>query len=237
MMKKIPSKFIKKRTLQKIHSKRINHGLFQPALWLMILGGILFGCSGLYTAPKPISRYTISYASASPLKSIENRLPAIIKIERFGSAPGFANLQMIYAANHLKRNSYVYHQWFSPPSEMVAYALKKDLKASRAFTAITSPGDRISASHVLMGSVTDFYEKDEGATWQAVFGVSILFFSETSLNFQKQILLQKQYATQVTCQEKNAFAFAKAMSAAVQSISNQIILDIYETIAGQADPK
>jgi ABC-type uncharacterized transport system auxiliary subunit len=236
-MKIMPPKFKKKRALQKIHLKRINHRLFQITLWLMLLGGTIFGCSGLYNAPKPISRYTINYAPAPILKGFKNRLPAIIKVERFGSAPGFANSHMIYATNHIERNSYVYHQWFSSPSEMVAFALAKDLKASRAFTAITFPGDRIKASHVLTGSVTDFYEKDEGTTWQAVLGVSVLLFSEAPFNLQKQILLEKQYTTQVACREKSVFAFAEAMNTAVQSISNRIILEIYETIEKQTDQK
>jgi ABC-type uncharacterized transport system auxiliary subunit len=115
--------------------------------------------------------------------------------------------------------------------------LAKDLKASRAFTAITFPGDRIKASHVLTGSVTDFYEKDEGTTWQAVLGVSVLLFSEAPFNLQKQILLEKQYTTQVACREKSVFAFAEAMNTAVQSISNRIILEIYETIEKQTDQK
>jgi len=230
-------KFKKNIAHQKFHLWIINHRHFQTVLWSMALGFTVVGCGGLHQAPKPIIRYTINYAPTPTLESFENRLPAIIKVERFGSAPGFANSHMIYATSRLERNSYVYHQWFSPPSEMVAYALVKDLKASQAFTAITFPGDRIKASHVLTGSVTDFYEKDEGTTWQAVFGVSILLFSEAPLNLQKQILLERQYTTQVACQEKNVFAFAKAMNTAVQSISNQIILEIYETIANQTDQK
>ena len=66
-------------------------------------------------------------------------------------------------------------------------------------------------------------------------GISILLIKESRVNVDKQILLEKQYTTQVVCQEKNAFAFADAMNTAVKSISNQIILDTYKTIADQAN--
>ena len=191
------------------------------------------GCSGLHHSPKPIINYAINYV-ANPA-SFATRLPAVVKVEPFSSAPGLTNSHMIYATNRLERNFYVYHQWFSPPSEMVSFALEKDLKASQGFTAVTSPGDPILATHVLAGRVTDFYEKDDNPKWYAVLGISILLIRKSKVDFEKQILLEKQYTTQVACQEKSAFAFADAMSTAVKSISNQIILDTYKTIADQAN--
>ena len=210
-------------------------GPFQKAGWLMLAGAFsLMGCSRLHHFPKPIIKYTINYV-ARPV-SFKTRLPAVVKVEPFGSAPDFTSSHMIYATNRLERNFYVYHQWLSPPSQMVEFALVKDLKASRGFAAVTLPGDPILATHVLAGRVTDFYEKDDNPKWYAVLGISILLIRESRGNFEKQILLEKQYHTQVVCQKKSAFAFADAMSSAVKSISNQIMHDTYQTIAGQTNP-
>ena len=212
----------------------IKLGPFQIVGGLIWAGGLLLvGCGGLHHAPKPIINYTVNYV-AEPA-NFKTRLAAIVKVEPFSSAPGLTNLHMIYATNRLERNFYVYHQWLSPPSQMVSSALVKDLKTSQGFTAVTLPGVPILASHVLVGRVTDFFEKDDGAKWNAVLGISILLIKESRVNVDKQILLEKQYTTQVVCQEKNAFAFADAMNTAVKSISNQIILDTYKTIADQAN--
>lgn len=209
-------------------------GPFQTIGWLMLVGGLLLvGCSGLHHSTKPIIKYTISYV-AEPV-GFETRLSAVVKVEPFSSAPGLTNSHMIYATNRLERNFYVYHQWLSPPSQMVSFALVKDLKASQGFTAATLPGDPILATHVLIGRVTDFYEKDDKAEWYAVLGISILLIRESKDNLEKQILFQKQYRTQAACRKKSAFAFADAMNTAVKSISNQIILDIYRTISDQAN--
>jgi ABC-type uncharacterized transport system auxiliary subunit len=213
----------------------IKLGPFQIVGGLIWAGGLLLvGCGGLHHAPKPIINYTVNYV-AEPA-NFKTRLAAIVKVEPFSSAPGLTNLHMIYATNRLERNFYVYHQWLSPPSQMVEFALVKDLKASRGFAAVTLPGDPILATHVLAGRVTDFYEKDDNPKWYAVLGISILLIRESRGNFEKQILLEKQYHTQVVCQKKSAFAFADAMSSAVKSISNQIMHDTYQTIAGQTNP-
>jgi ABC-type uncharacterized transport system auxiliary subunit len=208
---------------------------FQIVGGLLLVGGLLpMGCSGLHHSPKSTTKYTINYV-AKPA-SFETRLPAVVKVESFHSGPNLTGLNMIYATNRSERNFYLYHQWLSPPPQMVAFALVKDLKASHGFTAVTLPGDPILATHVLAGRVTDFYEKDDKAKWYAVLGISILLIKESKVNFERQILLEKQYDIQVACQEKSAFAFADAMSAAVKSISNQIILDLYQTIADQTNP-
>jgi ABC-type uncharacterized transport system auxiliary subunit len=207
---------------------------FQKVGWLMPVGAfLLMGCSGLHHSPKPIFKYTINYV-VKPI-NFKTRLPAVVKVDPFSSAPDFTSSHMIYATNRFERNFYVYHQWLSPPSQMVSSALVKDLKASQGFNAVTLPGVPILASHVLVGRVTDFYEKDDGAKWNAVLGISILLIKESRGNVEKQILLERQYTTQVACQKKNASAFAEAMNSAVKSLSNQIILDTYKTIADHAN--
>lgn len=194
------------------------------------LGCMFFGCSAISkTAPKPVIKYAINY-SPFPSTTVE-RLPVILKIDRFGSMPGYASDQMIYAAGPFERSAYVYHRWFSPPAEIVASALVKDLRARKAFSAVTLPGDRIKATHILTGGITDFYEKDDSADWQAVLGISIILFTESTVDREQQILLEKQYTTQTACPGKNAAAFAAAMNTAVQSLADQIFSDSYNAIA------
>lgn len=207
-----------------------SQALFVP--FALSLGVIFWGCSTLATAPKPTMKYAIHY---SPSPSVFTRkAPAVIKVDHFGAAPGYGNAHMVYSTGPFKRSVYTYHQWFSPPSQMIAHALIKDLRAQKAFTAITLPGDGIKATHVLTGGVTDFYERDDTPEGVAVLGISILLFTEPSLRHKQQVLLERQYTTEIACKEKTAPAFAAAMNRAVQSLSDQIITDVFHAVSGQA---
>jgi ABC-type uncharacterized transport system auxiliary subunit len=120
---------------------------------------------------------------------------------------------------------------------MAADALIKDLRARKAFAAVIRPGDGIKATHVLTGGITDFYERDEPTNCVAVLGVSILLFTESSVGHKQEILMEKQYHTEIPCKEKSAPAFAAAMNRAVQTLSDQMIADLFNSILmkGAAD--
>lgn len=196
-----------------------------------VLCSIIMGCNGFSKAPQPITRYTVNYTVSPTI--YEKQLPIVIKLDYFGSAPEYATNHMIYADKIYQRNAYVYHQWISPPTEMVTYALAKDFKASHAFSAVTFPGDQLSATHVLSGSITDFYQRNDQSKRQVVLGISVLLFTQSNHNLHKQILLEKQYTTEATCKENNAAGFAVAMNTAIKSLSKHILEDIYKKLTDQ----
>lgn len=202
-------------------------------LFTLNLGITLVGCGTLSRAPKPVIKYAVAYPPSPSV--FAEKLPAVLKVDRFGAAPGYASAHMIYAAGPFERNAYAYHQWFAPPAQMATYALVKDLRAGKAFAAITLPGDGIKATHVLTGGITDFYERDDLADGAAVLGISILLYTESTLKQNQQILLEKHYSIEIPCKEKNAPAFAAAMNLAVQSLSDQIIADLVDAIPAQTN--
>ncbi len=197
----------------------------------LAFGLLIAGCGGLRQAPKPLIIYTISYPSFET--AAENQVPAIIKVDRFSSAPGYASSRMIYATSPLERNAYPYHRWFAPPAEMVSAALVRDLRVSGAFHAIVLPGNQIQSSHVLTGGIIDFFEKEEGLSRKAVLLVSILLYTEARSGISQKIVLQKQYRTEADCRSRNVTAFAEAMNRAVQTFSKELIHDLYEAVSAQ----
>ncbi len=194
-------------------------------------GLLIAGCGSFRQAPKPVFKYTLSYPTLN--KTVENQLPTIIKVDRFAAAPGYDSSRMIYAASQLERNAYTYHHWFAPPAEMVAAALVRDLRASKAFSAIAQPGDGIQYTHVLSGGIIEFFEKEETLSRKAVLSVSILVFTNERSYTSQKILLQKQYRVEADCRGRNVADFAEAMNRAVQTFSKQLIYDLYEAIADQ----
>ena len=196
-------------------------------------GLLITGCGGLRQSPKPMLTYALNYP---PLNlTVEKRLPVVIKVDRFASTPGYGSSNMIYAPNLFERNAYTYRRWFATPSEMVAAALLQDLRSVGAFYAVILPGDRLQSTHILAGGITDFFEKEEILSKKAVLGVSILFFTEARPGTSQKIILQKQYHVETDFRQSNAEGFAEAMNRAVQAVSKQVILDLYQSIATQEE--
>ncbi len=202
----------------------------------LLLSLTTMGCGTMAKAPTPITRYVVNYP-VSPI-TFEKKLPVVIRLEHFSSAPGYATNHMIFSDQLFQRKAYRYHQWISPPAEMVVHALVKDFKASRAFSAVTLPGERLAASHLLSGSITDFHEKiDVNRRRQVILGVSVLMFTHSNTHLNRSVVLEKQYKTEVDCQGSDAAAFAVAMNRAVQILSREILADLYAAIATQLEDK
>lgn len=205
--------------------------IFPAMVFTVMINLLITGCIGLNRPPRPVIRYAINYNAAGPV--FPKQLPAMVKVERFSSAPYYMTPQMIYASGLFERDAYPYHQWFAPPAEMIAYALVKDLKAARGFTAIVLPGERLPATHVLTGSITEFYEENSIAERQAMLGISIILSTESRINTARQILLEKRYTAKAVCKAAGAVGFAAGMNSAMQSLSETIIQDIYAVISAQ----
>ena len=97
----------------------------------------------------------------------------------------------------------------------------------KAVFGINSPS---ASSHVIEGSVDDFFERDRENLREAVLSISITLMKENEPDVSKRILLQKQYSAQSLCEKRNPQSLAEAMSRAMSKVSEMIITDIYRSI-------
>ena len=126
---------------------------------ILIISLILAGCIGQQHPPVTIDYYTLEY-ELSPFADLAP-LPFVLRMERFSVSPIYNSNNMIYETRPFKLNAYNYHKWRANPGDMVTYFLSRDLKRSALFKAIFEHGSRFSSSHVISGSVDEFFEKDE----------------------------------------------------------------------------
>jgi cholesterol transport system auxiliary component len=117
---------------------------------------------------------------------------------------------------------------------MVSFMLIRDMRQTELFTAISSPGKRYPATHVLEGSVDDFFEDDSTHPGEAVIHVTITLLHDTESDITKAVLFQKKYSESQLCHENTPQAFAEAMSRAMRIISRQIVVDTYDILAEQS---
>ncbi|MGA1791801.1 MAG: ABC-type transport auxiliary lipoprotein family protein [bacterium] len=198
-------------------------------LWLFCFSILLGACVTLKPQDHKIKFYNLEYQPLSISGNLEP-LPVALRIERLHVSPVFSTNRIICRDISFKQDSYVNHQWKSDPGAMVTYFLGRDLKASGLFKVVLSHESGSSFSHILEGSVDEFFEWHTQENWKGVLILSITFFSKSERDAQKKVLFHKTYSTSRPCREKDPGALAEAMSKAMQEISVEIIEDVYDAL-------
>ncbi len=173
-------------------------------------------------APR-IDFYTLEYDV--PVQK-EAPLPVILDIQRFGIAPDYSTLRMVFKEAPYKRQEYVYHRWHADPADLVTSFLRRDFTLSNSFLAVSGPETSLPPTHILSGNVIAFYEQDEADVWQAVLQLSITLFKADEPDVTKRVLFQKCYKNAVNCPAKNPSGVAQTMSQAMKTTSLQILSDV-----------
>jgi len=200
----------------------------KSAIFIFVILLVILGCMSNQRSPVKIDYYTLEYE----LNKFDDLKPTpfVLHIERFSVAPVYNSSNIVYKTRQFKRDAYSYHKWRANPGDLVTSFLSRDLKNSLLFKAIFEPGSRFSSSHVISGTVDEFFEQDQKDSWTAVLSVSITLIKENETDISKRILFQKHYSIEKKCKQKNPRAIAEAMSKAMSGISKIIIIDIHKTL-------
>lgn len=207
---------------------RIGNGL--P---LIIVLTMLSACAGS-KADKPTYYYTLDYPSPAAMEN--SKLSHVLRVDRFAATPPFHTQRIIYADKGLHRNAYAHFQWIAAPGEMLAFFLGRDLRSSEAFKAVLPPDATVLPSHTIKGWVETFLEEDFTSQGQAALKLSITLMDARETDVSRRVIFQKSYAAKRECASKTPAALAEAMSEAAAQVSAQMVLDIYNALAGIPTP-
>lgn len=187
------------------------------------------GCLGLQQQPPSIDLYTLEYSL--PRIADTTSLPVVLQVERFGAAPPFDTTRMIYRSRAFERNAYVYHQWQSPPGNLVAYQLAADLQNSGRFRAVSAPHGRMTATHTLQGSIEAFHEHDDAAgNALAVLELTLTLTRRDQPDPVRRIVMQQTYQARKPFAAGQPPELARAMSQAMADIAVRVVQDIYDAL-------
>ena len=189
---------------------------------------LITGCSGLKPESGKINYYSLEYNP--PKIAAQEKLPVIIRVERFRAAPFYDSNRIVFRENAFKKDAYIYHKWWVNPGDMLSYFLARDIKETGLFKAVFSIDKSLSASHTIEGMVEEFLEEDSPDSWEAVLSLNITLMAENEPDISRRILLQKKYHAAELCKEKTPLSLAQAMSRAMSKISEMIINDIYKVL-------
>jgi len=199
---------------------------------VLLLGISLLFCACL-TLKQPMNKiefYTLEYDP--PQLTNRQPLPLVIRLERFSVAPIYNTNRIIYRDQSFKREEYAYYKWRANPGDLVTHFLNRDIRNSGLFKAVLPYDSGSASSHVLEGTVDEFFEWDTDENWKAVLSISITLMIATEPDISKRIISQKSYGSTKACQQKHPRALAKSMSQAMAEISGKIIEDIYSHLKG-----
>ncbi len=189
-------------------------------------GLLLNACFFSRTPTQKIEFYTLEYPT--PKQTIEPQLPFTIRVMRFSVAPTYNSDRIIYKKKEYTRNTYHYHKWRANPADLITYFLARDIKHTGKFKAVTTTSNQIPITHILEGAIEEFYELDGHNSWNAVLKFTTTLLTQNEPDISKRIIYQKTYSKKYPCSKRHPRYLAKAMSLARQSLSNKVILDIYE---------
>lgn len=191
---------------------------------------IISACTGQLNKPAVrIDYYTLEYAS--PQITGLTPVPVVLGVQRFQVAPSYNTNKIIFREKSFKRNTYLYHKWRANPGDLVSYFLARDFQQSAIFKAAFTLNKKLPTSHVLEGTVDEFFEYDSSQSWEAVLTVSITLMKTMEPDISKRVVSQKKYSLRKPCKQKNPRSLAEAMSQAMSEISKMIIKDVYYSLA------
>lgn len=198
-------------------------------IFIMLTMLFFIGCFNLSKSDRITNYYTLEYPP--PEITERNSLPVSILIEQFQVTPMYDSNSIIYRSGDYKRDAYSYHKWRMNPADMVTYLLSRDFQQSSLFKAVYSLDSRFPATHIIKGTVNEFYEKDETDRWEAVLSLSVILIKNDGSHPPNRILFQKNYTIKEICNKKNPQSLAEAMSRAMRNLSGMIIKDVYGNLS------
>ena len=189
---------------------------------------LIQGCIGPKPRRKNITYYTLEYES--PVFEKKPLLPATIQIQRFQVAPDYNTEKIVFRKSAFLRDEYNYKRWRSSPSDFATYLLNRDMRESGLFQGVFPPQSLLRSSHLITGTVDEFFEKD-GDLWHAALSISITLLKTNEPDVTKRVLFQKSYNAQIPCTQNTTDAFVQAMGIAMATLSTEIIDDIYSKLS------
>ena len=200
-------------------------------LFLMLI--LLGGCIDMKNPAPKTDFYTFEYPPHDNTHTITT--PYILKIETFAVSPVYDDNRFLYRPDAFKRNEFSHHRWRANPGDLVADHLTRDFTHASFLRAVITTESFPAYTHLLTGTVEEFYQRIENDQWRAILSVSVLLVDETSGPIDGRILFQHRYSFQEAISDKTPEGFVGGMSRAMQKLSETLIEDVFDALTGSTE--
>lgn len=195
---------------------------------ILIVSVLIFGCFNVKQPPQKIDYYTLEYDP--PNTQYENPLPHVLNVVTFQVSPVYDADRFLFRDNAFKRNEHFHHRWRTNPGDLITSYLVRDLSQAALFRAVISSEAVPTYSHIITGTVEEFFQQMQNRKSMAVLSVQITLTDHQISDITDSILLQKRYTQHQRLRENTPAGFVEAMSQAMRQLSENIIKDIYASL-------
>lgn len=192
---------------------------------------LLVACTSLRQPAPKIHYYTLNCNSP-----VFRDLPPVRKqilVKMYSGSSLLHTNDMTYRSGPYQLFRDPYHKWQERPKEMVLFCLLRDFQNSGLFQGVFGTGTVVKPEYVMEGRLDVFGEKKEKDGRAAVITVTVSLIRTGSGN---HTVFQKQYVGKELLQKNDPTELARAMSAALEKISEQLLMDVYHRIPADAAP-
>lgn len=186
-------------------------------------------CTTLKQPSLKVDHYVLEYPTPGP-RGLP-ALPVILKVQRFSVAPAYDTSRIVYRDRSFKRETYTYHRWRSHPADLVTDYLTRDLRDSSLFSAVVREGSTVSPTHVLEGSLDEFFELNAPDGWKAILTVGVTLIKAREPDTPKRVLFQQTFRAVQPYQDKTPKGLAEAMSEAMARVSAEATMALYQHLS------
>ena len=190
---------------------------------------LLSGCIDMKNPAPKTDFYTFEYPPPENPHAITT--PYIVKIDTFGVSPVYDDNRFLYRTEAFRRNEFSHHRWRAHPGDLVSDHLTRDFTHASFLRAVITTEPIPVYTHLLTGTVEEFYQRIENDQWLAILSVRVLLVDETSGPVDSSILFQHRYSFQEKITEKTPTGFVAGMSRAMQKLSETLVEDVFDALS------
>ena len=180
------------------------------------------GCIGSFSASNPPEYYQLDYA-LEPSECLKP-FSGAVRIWPFSASAPFDHERMVIVTpSHAVRFSSTY-KWISPPGNMLAEKLMRDLSLSRVFQDAVPVGSPMAAAYEMGGHVYQFALEENGSPPHAVLDLEISLWQEKPA---RVVLFRKHFHYQSPpLADSGPAEFAGAIAGLVSKLSLDLRKDL-----------
>jgi cholesterol transport system auxiliary component len=159
--------------------------------------------------------------------------PIVLKIRKFRVSPLFGGRAMVYRIGELQYENDFYDEWFVSPSLLLTRQFHDWLSKTGRFRFVLVGTDHVEPTHLLEGSVAEFYGDYRLAqSPKAIFGIELLLLDRLN---EPQVIFRRTYHKEVPLADRSPDALAGGLSQAVRLVLVDLEREIAE-VAGRPAP-
>ena len=158
----------------------------------------------------------------APPQEAASKGALILQINKFRVSPLFAGRAMVYRIADLQYESDFYDEWFVAPATLVTQQAQHWLSGSAGISLVLLGLNHVEPTHLLEGTVTEFYGDFRGAP-RAVLGIDLHLLDAAQ---EGKVFFRRTYHQDVPLTDRSSDALARGLTEALRMVLIEVARDI-----------